>query len=43
VLHPGWVQHTLPACSGRRQDLRRERFVDLDEVDVVDGHAGAAW
>ena len=27
---------------GRRDDLGGERLVDLDEVDVVDGHAGAA-
>ena len=26
---------------GRRDDLGGERLVDLDEVDVVDGHAGA--
>src|SRR5690606_29941514 len=25
---------------GRRQDLRGERLVDLDQVDVVDGHPG---
>ena len=24
----------------RRHDLRRERLVDLDQVDVADGHAG---
>ena len=26
---------------GRRDDLRRERLVDLDEVDVVDREPGA--
>jgi hypothetical protein len=28
--------------TGGRDDLRRERLVELDQVDVVDGHAGAS-
>ena len=30
----------MPRSPVGRDDLRRERLVDLDQVDVVDGHAG---
>ncbi len=31
----------IPRCLRRRDHLRRERLVDLDEVHVVDRHPGA--
>ena len=33
--------HRDAEVLGRRDHLRGERLVDLDEVDLVDGHAGA--
>ena len=35
------LSSSMPEVAGRRDHLRGERLVDLDQVDVVDGHAGA--
>ena len=56
VMPNGWPRAMAPPLTlslsqsdaevlGRRDDLGGERLVDLDEVDVVDGHAGpaSAW
>ena len=34
------LSQLMPSSLGRRDDLGGERLVDLDQVDVVDGHAG---
>ena len=31
---------SMPQLLAARDDLRRERLVELDDVDVVDRHAG---
>ena len=32
---------SMPDAARRRDHLRREGLIDLDDVDVVDGHPGA--